>query len=46
MKIYKQCDAEKYSVLVNDTPLSSHNPLRFRINTLEEIFHDEYIIKS
>ena len=28
MKIYKQCTAEKYSILVNDITLSSDNPLR------------------
>ena len=35
MKIYKKCNAEPYSFLVNDTILSSDNPLRFRKNLLE-----------
>ena len=35
MKIYKKCTAEKYPFLVNDTTLSSNNPLHFRKN-LEE----------
>ena len=30
--IYWECTAEPYSVLVNDTTLSSMNPLRFRKN--------------
>ena len=30
--IYRECTAEPYSVLVNDTTLSSMNPLRFRKN--------------
>ena len=29
MKIYKKYTAEPYSFLVNDTTLSSHNPIRF-----------------
>ena len=34
MQIYKKCTAESYSFLVNDTPLPSHNHLRFRKNLL------------
>ena len=30
--IYKECTAERYSFLVNDTTLGSNNPLRFREN--------------
>ena len=30
--IYKECTAEPYSFLVNDTTLASDNPLRFRKN--------------
>ena len=30
--IYRKCTAEPYSFLVNDTTLSSNNPLRFRKN--------------
>ena len=30
--IYKQCAAEPYSFLVNDTMLASNNPVRFRKN--------------
>ena len=32
VKIYKKCSDEPYSFLVNDTTLSSDNPLRFRKN--------------
>ena len=32
IKIYKKCTDEPYSFLVNDTTLSSDNPLRFRKN--------------
>ena len=35
MKIYKKCTAEQFSFLVNDTTLSSDNPLRFRKNILK-----------
>ena len=35
MKIYKKYAAEPYSFLVNDTTLSSDNPLRFRKIILE-----------
>ena len=34
MKIYKKCTKEPYSFLVNDTTLSSDDPLRFRKNLL------------
>ena len=34
MKIYKKYTAEPYSFLVNDTTLSSDDPLRFRKNLL------------
>ena len=34
MKIYKKCNAEPYSFLVNDTTLPSDNILRFRNNLL------------
>ena len=30
IKIYKTCTTEPYSFLVNDTTVSSDNPLRFR----------------
>ena len=32
IKIYKKCTNDPYSFLVNDTTLSSDNPLRFRKN--------------
>ena len=32
IKIYKKCTAEPYSFLINDTTLSSDDPLRFRNN--------------
>ena len=32
MNIYKKCTTEPYSFLVNDTTLSSDDPLRFKIN--------------
>ena len=32
VRIYKKCTDEPYSFLVNDTTLSSDNPLRFRKN--------------
>ena len=35
MKIYKKCTAEPNSFLVNDTLLSSDNPLRLRKNLLK-----------
>ena len=35
MEIYKKYTAEPYSFLVNDTTLSSYNPLRFRKNLLQ-----------
>ena len=31
-KIYRECTAEPYSFLANDTTLASNNPLRFRKN--------------
>ena len=31
VKIYKKCTDEPYSFLVNDTTLTSDNPLRFKI---------------
>ena len=34
MKMYTKCTAEPYSFLVNDTTLSSDDPLRFRKNFL------------
>ena len=34
MNIYKNCTAEPYSFLVNDTTLPSDDPLRFRKNLL------------
>ena len=37
MNIYKKCTTEPYSFLVNDTTLSSDNPLRFRKNLLDNI---------
>ena len=35
MKIYKNCNAEKYLFLFSYTVLPSENPLRFRKNLLE-----------
>ena len=35
IKIYKNCTAEAYSFLVNDTTLPSDGPLRFRKNLLK-----------
>ena len=35
MKIYKKCIAEPYSFLVNDTNISSDNPLRFGKSVLK-----------
>ena len=35
MKIYKNCTAEPYSFLANDTNLTSYNLLRFRNKFLE-----------
>ena len=35
IKIYKKYTAEPYSFSVNDTTLSSDNPLRFRKNLLQ-----------
>ena len=35
MKLYKYCTKEPYSLLVNDTTLSSDKPLRFRKNLLQ-----------
>ena len=32
IKIYKECTNEDYSFLVNDTTVTSDNPLRFRKN--------------
>ena len=34
-KVYKKCTVEPYSFLVNDTTLSSNDPLRFRKNLLK-----------
>ena len=34
IKIYKECFAEPYSFLVNDTTLTSDNALRFRKKSL------------
>ena len=34
IKIYQKCTAEPYSFLVNDTTLTSDNPLTFFINLL------------
>ena len=34
VKIYKKCTDDPYSFLVNDTSLSSDNPLRFRKKSL------------
>ena len=35
IKIYKKCNAEPYSFLVNDATLASDNLLRFRKNLLK-----------
>ena len=35
MKIYKKCTTEPYSFLVNDTTLTSDDPLRFRKKILK-----------
>ena len=32
IRVYKKCIDRRYSSLVNDTSLSSNNPLRFRKN--------------
>ena len=32
INIYRKCTAEPYSYFVNDTTLTSNNPLRFRKN--------------
>ena len=37
VNIYRKCNAEPYSVFVNDTTLASHNPLRFRKNIFEHM---------
>ena len=34
IKTHKKCTDKPYSFLVNDTPLQSDNPLRFRKNLL------------
>ena len=39
IKIYKTCTAEPYSFLVNDTTVSSDNPLRFRKSLLKQIYN-------
>ena len=39
MKIYKKCTAEPYSFSVNDTTLSSDNPLHFRKILVERIYN-------
>ena len=39
--IYRECTAEPYSFLVNDTTLASNNPLRFRKN-LFNIYNKNY----
>ena len=36
MQLYKEYAEEPYSFLVNDTTLSSDNPLRFRKNLLQK----------
>ena len=35
IKLYKKCTSEPYPFLVNDTTLSSDDPLSFRKNLLE-----------
>ena len=37
MNLHIKCTAKPYSFIVNDTTLSSDNPLRFRRNFLERI---------
>ena len=37
VNIYKKCTDEPYSFFVNDTTLTSDNPLRFRTNLFEHI---------
>ena len=39
IKIYKKCTAEPYYFLVNDTTLTSDNPLRFRKNLFKRIYN-------
>ena len=39
IKIYKKCTAELYFLLVNDTTLTSDNPLRFRKTLLKQIYN-------
>ena len=43
MKIYKDYTRESYSFLVNDTTLSSYNPLRFRKNLIIKMNFSEQI---
>ena len=39
IKIYKKCTAEPYYFLVNDTTLTSDNPLRVRKNLFKRIYN-------
>ena len=41
INIYRECTAEPYSFLVNDTTLASNNPLRFRKN-LFNIYNENH----
>ena len=42
MNIYKKYTAKPYTLLVNDTTLSSDNPFRFRKNLLEQIYNKSW----
>ena len=41
IKVYKKCTDKQYPFLVNDTTLSSDNPLRFRKN-LFNIYNENH----
>ena len=42
MDIYKKYTAKPYTLLVNDTTLSSDNPFRLRKNLLEQIYNKSW----
>ena len=42
MNIYKKYTAKPYTLLVNDTTLSSDNPFRLRKNLLEQIYNKSW----
>ena len=41
VEIYKTCSKEPYTVLVNDTTLSSSNHLRFKLINKEEVLEEK-----